>query len=41
MVKINMGQYTEKQNHDVKYKQVSLIINKNNIITTSYSSMKF
>ncbi len=38
--KINMGKYTEKPNHNAKYKLVNLIRNKNNI-TTSYSSMQF
>ncbi len=28
--KINMGKYTEKQNHNVKYKQLNLIRNNNN-----------
>ncbi len=28
--KIYMGKYTEKQNHNVKYKGVNLIRNKNN-----------
>jgi len=28
-----MGKYTDKQNHNVKYKQVKLIRNNNNIIT--------
>ena len=38
--KITMGKYTEKQNHNVKYKQVNLIRNNNNI-TQCNSSMQF
>ncbi len=36
--KINMGEYTEKQNHNVKYKQVNLIRNNNNITQCNSSN---
>ncbi len=36
--KINIGKYTDKQNHNVKYKQVNLIRNNNNVITQCNSS---
>ena len=37
---VNMGKYTEKQKHNEKYKQVNLIINKNNM-TWCNSSIQF